>query len=87
MPPSTVYSPVISTTRTDPIQKLLKLNPAMSRCSSGSSTPKTTPPAKIPTANLVTTCATSVMSERTVRLVGEKRRSRNSGIVNTIVRA
>ena len=52
-------------TRTDPIQKLLISNPAMLRCISGISVEKTTPPAKIPTAILVTTNVIRETMDRT----------------------
>ena len=55
MPPTTVYSPVRITSSTDPIQKLLNVAPPTTTCTSGSSAPKTTPPAKMPTAILVST--------------------------------
>ena len=55
MPPITVYRPVSSTTATEPIQKLLRTAPPTCTCSPGSSVPKTTPPAKMPTATFVST--------------------------------
>ena len=87
MPPSMVYSPVRTITRTDPIQKLSIVIAPICRRSSGSSVAKTTPPAKMPTAIFETTKVTSDTSDRTYRECVEKRRSRNSGMVNTIDRA
>jgi len=74
---------VSTTTSTDPTQKLLKVAPATSTRSSGRSVPNTTPPAKMPTAILVSTYAKSEITDSTHRDAGEKRRSRNSGMVNT----
>jgi hypothetical protein len=81
MPPITAYNPVKTTTRTDPIQKLLKTVPPTWICISGSSVPNTTPPAKMPTAIFVSTYATSEINESTQRAAAENRSSRNSGIV------
>jgi len=72
---------VSSTTATEPIQKLLMTAVPNRICMSGSRVAKTMPPAKMPTAIFVRTYATSEMIESTQRAVGEKRRSRNSGIV------
>jgi hypothetical protein len=47
--------PVRITTSTEPIQKLLKTVFPIWMFSSGSSVPKTTPPAKMPTAIFVST--------------------------------
>ena len=55
IPPATVYSPVSTTTATEPTQKLLKVAPPRCNRASGSRVAKTTPPAKMPTANLVST--------------------------------
>ena len=60
--------------------------PPMVSCISGSSVPNTTPPANMPTAILVMMYATREMIESIHRAAGEKRRSRNSGIVNTFDR-
>ena len=87
MPPNTVYRPVSSTTATVPIQKLLNVAPPTRSATSGKSVAKTTPPAKIATANFVRTCAARVITDSTHRAVGEKRRPRNSGIVYTRARA
>src|SRR5207237_7080698 len=87
IPPSTVYRPVSSTTATVPIQKLLNVAPPTRRATSGNRVAKTTPPAKIATANLVSTCAARVITDSTHRAVGEKRRPRNSGMVYTSARA
>jgi hypothetical protein len=67
---------------TEPTQKLLNTIPPICTCSSGSSVPNTTPPAKMPTAIFVRTYAKSEMIDSTQRDVAEKRRSRNSGVVN-----
>jgi hypothetical protein len=53
MPPTTVYKPVSRTTATDPSQKLFNVRPPSCRLSSGINVPKTTPPAKMPTAIFV----------------------------------
>ncbi len=66
----------------EPIQKLS----SPMKDTSGISTAKTMPPAKMPTASFVSTYATSEISESTVRLTGENRRSRNSGMVKTFER-
>src|SRR6185369_8086464 len=50
IPPRAVYKPVRTITRTEPIQNESMVVPPIVICSSGNSVPKTTPPAKIPTA-------------------------------------
>ncbi len=74
-------------TATEPIQKALISVPATCRCISGSSVANTTPPAKMPTAIFDTTKVINDTIDRTYRELVLKRRSRNSGIVNTSERA
>ena len=50
-------------------------------CTSGRRVRNTTPPAKMLTANFVSTCVNNDVTDKTIRAVGENRRSRNSGIV------
>ncbi len=83
MPPSIVYNPVSTITITVPIQKLLMCTDPMLICISGSRVPNTTPPAKMPTAIFDTINVISDTIDSMYREAGEKRRSRNSGIVNT----
>ena len=65
MPPSVVYRPVSTITSTEPIQKLSIEMPPMFKCISGKSVPKTTPPAKMPTAIFEMTNVISETMERT----------------------
>ena len=55
MPPATVYMPVSTITTREPTQKLLRAQGPSWSCTSGSSVANTIPPAKIPTAILVST--------------------------------
>ena len=87
MPPSAVYAPVSTITSTEPIQKLSISPVGRLIFISGSSVANTMPPAKMPTAIFDTTNPTSDTTESTYREAGEKRRSKNSGMVNTSDRA
>ena len=81
-----MYKPVSTITATEPIQKLSISMPATLIRTSGKSVLKTTPPAKMPTAILDTMKVTMETIESTYRDLTLKRRSRNSGMVNTFDR-